>query len=178
MIPVEKAKVPTAGKLSFGYQRSPTHRHQGVDLVAPLGTPVRAAAPGRVVNVVNAYTPGFRGYGKTVVVWNAPMGLYFLYAHLDSITVSPGQTVMAGDQLGTVGKTAYTEAEPTGDIKTGPHLHFEVSRGAYPKPSEAPRVDPVAVLRDLAGGAVPALGNGGAVLLVLLGLALLFLSSR
>jgi len=179
MIPVSKARVPTSGKLSYLYQRTPTHKHMGVDLVAPLGAAVRAAAPGKVVNVVDAYTPGFRGYGKTVVIWNAPMGLYFLYAHLNSITTEAGKNVMAGEQIGTVGLTAYTEENPTGNISGGPHLHFEVSASPYPKASQAPRLDPVAVLRDLTGGnPAGTLGNAGAALLVLVGIFLLYLTSR
>lgn len=142
IIPVPGGKLPVKGsRLDYLYQRSPTHKHRGLDFPAPLGTPVIAAETGTVLRTVHEYTPGFRGYGKTIVV-KGVTGRYQLYGHLDSINVKEGQKVATGQPIGTVGKTAYTKAEPRGELKTGPHLHFEVSATPYPMDSEAPRLNP------------------------------------
>lgn len=86
--------------------------HSGLDITAPQGTPVRAAAAGTVASV-NA---SGASYGLHVVVKHAD-GRYTLYAHLSAISVSNGQTVGAGQQVGNVGSTGNS---------SGPHLHFEV----------------------------------------------------
>lgn len=184
MVPVPGARVPTGGNLSFMVYRgrrrdgSP-HYHRGIDLPAPFGSPVVAAAGGTVVQTVDAYRPGYRGYGKVVVI-RSPGGLFFLYAHLDRIDVAAGAVVKAGEPIGTVGKTAYTREEPAGELKrSGPHLHFEVSDSAYPKPAEARRLDPVAMLRRLAGGRptptrAPTRATGGGAGLALAAVALVW----
>lgn len=108
---------PARGPLTsaFGLRRHPlfgiVRPHHGVDIAAPWGTPVRAAAAGTVV-----YAGWFGGYGKLVVVDHGG-GIATLYGHLSSIAVSAGQPVAAGDLVGRVGSTGYS---------TGPHLHFEV----------------------------------------------------
>ena len=100
--------------------------HSGIDLVAGRGTPVGAAASGRVVWA----GPMAGGWGKLVIVAHR-RGVRSMYAHLSRIDVQVGQDVRAGDQVGLVGST--------GDA-TGPHLHFEVRlRGAA--------VDPLPALR-------------------------------
>jgi murein DD-endopeptidase MepM/ murein hydrolase activator NlpD len=187
MIPVPGSRIPTKGKLSFMVYRGQkrdgrAHYHRGIDLPAPKGSPVVAADSGTVVRTVNSYTPGFAGYGKVVIVHTLG-GTYHFYGHLDRIDVKVGDRVRAGDQLGTVGKTKYSREDPTGEfVRSGPHLHFEVSRTPYPKDSEAPRMNPVAELRRL-GAHVPAWvvpaaraaakagGGGGALLLLAAGLA-------
>ncbi len=95
--------------------------HAGIDLIAPSGTPVGAAASGRV-----AYAGWLAGgWGNLVVVAHAD-GVRTMYAHLSSISARLGQRVGAGTRLGAVGAT--------GDA-TGPHLHFEVRvRGAAVDP--------------------------------------------
>lgn len=191
MLPVAKARVPhPPSKLAFLFERSPTHHHQGIDLVAPLGTPVLAAEGGEVVYAYSKQVVGFRGYGKVVVI-RGISGRFFLYAHLDRVSVMSGQAVNEGDQVGTVGKTAFYKNEPFSDIRSsGPHLHFEVSESPYPQSSEAPRLDPVAFLEertvkvlesDQSGPRRPGGGQAGAVsvegiasMLVLLGLWYLF----
>jgi len=100
--------------------------HAGVDLGAPLGTPVTAAGCGRVT------WAGWRdgGWGKLVVVAHGD-GVRSLYAHLDSIDVLVGQVVAAGGRIGGVGDTGRA---------AGPHLHFEVRlRGASVDPEPALR---------------------------------------
>lgn len=91
--------------------------HNGIDLRASIGTPVRAALGGRVVGVGNTDTvcPG-ASYGKWVLVEHGN-GLSTLYAHFSLIKVSEGQTVNTGEIIGYSGDTGYA---------TGPHLHFTV----------------------------------------------------
>jgi murein DD-endopeptidase MepM/ murein hydrolase activator NlpD len=97
----------------LGYQRL----HTGVDIPAPSGTPIRAAADGMVLSA------GPRGgYGNTVIIDHGS-SMATLYAHQSDINVAPGQTVQAGDVIGEVGSTG---------LSTGPHLHFEVRIGGTP----------------------------------------------
>ncbi|HEX6349337.1 MAG TPA: peptidoglycan DD-metalloendopeptidase family protein [Candidatus Dormibacteraeota bacterium] len=88
------------------------HFHTGVDLAAPDGTPVVAAADGIVVAVGS--TVG--GYGNYVILAHGG-GLQTLYGHLDRSTVALGQYVTVGTPIGYEGSTGFS---------TGPHLHFEV----------------------------------------------------
>lgn len=139
----ELPPFPRSGILSFAYQRSATHRHQGIDLPAPEGTPVYATAGGTVTHAATQLAPGFSRYGSHVVVDHGRR--WQLYAHLADVAVHAGQRVRAGDLLGTVGRTCYRREDPQA-LCSSPHLHFEVSPRAYPQDSEAPRVDPVAWL--------------------------------
>ncbi|OEV02676.1 transglycosylase family protein [Streptomyces oceani] len=103
--------------------------HTGVDFSASSGTPVKAVTDGQVVSA------GWSGsYGNEVVIQHAD-GKYSQYAHLSSLSVSAGQSVNAGDQLGLSGSTGNS---------TGPHLHFEVRTG----PDYGSDIDPVAYLQE------------------------------
>jgi murein DD-endopeptidase MepM/ murein hydrolase activator NlpD len=93
--------------------------HEGIDLPAPVGTPVFAAADGRVVYAGN----GIRGYGNLIVVRHAG-DLLTVYAHNSVLLVTPGQPVRAGDRIALVGQSGRA---------TGPHLHFEVRAGQVPR---------------------------------------------
>ncbi|HVU51257.1 MAG TPA: M23 family metallopeptidase, partial [Polyangia bacterium] len=93
--------------------------HEGIDLPAPAGTPVVAAADGTVVYAGD----GIRGYGNLVVLQHAG-DLLTVYAHNSALYVSAGQTVRAGDRVAAVGQTGRA---------TGPHLHFEVRQGQIPR---------------------------------------------
>jgi peptidoglycan hydrolase-like protein with peptidoglycan-binding domain len=98
--------------------------HAGIDLVAPLGAEVSAAAAGRVTYAGRLAG----GWGNLVVIAHAN-GVRTMYAHLSTIAVHVGERVAAGTGLGTVGAT--------GDA-TGAHLHFEVRlRGAAVDPRTA-----------------------------------------
>lgn len=94
------------------------HFHSGVDLAAPLGTPVRAAQGGVAAVVVSAV-----GYGLHVIVRGGAGGLSTLYGHLASVAVTDGAAVAPGEVIGTVGSTGNS---------TGPHLHFEVRHRDVP----------------------------------------------
>ncbi|MFP3646683.1 M23 family metallopeptidase [Paraburkholderia sp. SIMBA_054] len=123
----------------FGVREHPVkgglHQHTGVDLSAPFGTPVRAAAEGTITTI------GFdrSGYGRYVVLQHSD-GYSTWYAHLSSIfsTVRVGLRLSVGQLLGKVGRT--------GDA-TGPHLHFEVRYNARP-------TDPQLLMGPAAGSAL------------------------
>jgi murein DD-endopeptidase MepM/ murein hydrolase activator NlpD len=135
--PIELQKpYPRRGRGSFMYERTATHHHRGVDLVAPKGTPVVAVGDGVIEHAVQVPgTPGFRGYGKTIVLKLTRLdGLRALYAHLDTVLVKQGDRVVDGQQIGTVGATEVKNS--------GAHLHFEIATRAYPMPSEADRLNP------------------------------------
>jgi peptidoglycan hydrolase-like protein with peptidoglycan-binding domain len=113
-------------KAPIGSQFGPrgTGFHPGLDLTAWTGTPVGAAAPGRVIFA--AYDPS--GYGNLVEVAHGD-GVVSMYAHLSSFSVHVGQAVATGTRVGRVGATGEA---------TGPHLHFEVRvRGAAVDPLPA-----------------------------------------
>jgi len=91
--------------------------HNGIDLAARIGTPVKSALSGTVIGTGN--TDAVRGcysFGKWVMVKHAN-GLSTMYAHFSQISVSQGQPVSTGQLLGYSGETGYA---------TGPHLHFGV----------------------------------------------------
>jgi len=100
---------------SFGERLDPINGegkfHTGIDIDAPYGTPVHAAADGDVSNA----TMG-SGYGRTVVI-NHGHDLETIYAHLSGIAVVPGQHVTRGQVIGYLGQSGRT---------TGPNLHYEV----------------------------------------------------
>ncbi|MET7572193.1 LysM peptidoglycan-binding domain-containing M23 family metallopeptidase [Streptomyces sp. NPDC005492] len=126
-LPVTGATIGTgyhvAGSMwSSGY-------HTGVDFVVPTGTTVKAIAAGTVVSA--AYDGA---YGNEVVIRHAD-GKYSQYAHMSQLSVSAGQTVTEGQQIGLSGAT--------GNV-TGPHLHFEIRTTPY----YGSDVDPVAYLRS------------------------------
>ncbi len=157
MNPISGGVIPKAGIASFMFYRGPqdgySHWHRGIDIAAPLGTPVKAAEGGIVTHAVNSYTPGFRGYGKVVVIKSA-RGKYYLYGHLNRILVKAGDYIGTGKQIGEVGYTAYTEKNPTGNLPNlAPHLHLEVADSPYPMDREATRLDPVKQLALLAASA-------------------------
>ena len=93
----------------FGPRRGACH--DGIDIAAPLRTPVRAAASGRVI-----YSGRMRGYGRVIIVQHNDI-YSTVYAHHKRNLVRKGQWVKRGDKLATVGRSGRS---------TGPHLHFEI----------------------------------------------------
>lgn len=102
--------------------------HTGVDIPAPIGTPVLAAGPGKVVwagyGVYRGVSDSSDPYGLVVVIrhdfgYKGEL-LYTIYGHLSEIDVLDSQHVEAGEPIGKVGQTGKV---------TGPHLHFEVRLG-------------------------------------------------
>lgn len=109
---------PLKGVLYRGFGVKQGQRHDGIDLSAPEGTPVRAAAAGEVI-----YVGTQSGYGLIVIVRHAG-GLITLYAHNSEVLVKDGDRVEAGTPVAKVGQTGRT---------SGPHLHFEVREGTRPR---------------------------------------------
>ncbi|MEE4537828.1 MAG: peptidoglycan DD-metalloendopeptidase family protein [Erythrobacter sp.] len=111
---------------SYGFRRDPFNgrgaMHKGIDFKGKTGSPIYAAAQGRVT-----FTGRRGGYGKTVEITHAN-GVMTRYAHLNRIDVKRGERIAAGATLGGLGSTGRS---------TGPHLHFEVrinGRAVNPRP--------------------------------------------
>jgi len=105
----------------FGWRDSPhgggTKRHAGLDVAAPIGTPIVAAADGHVIFA--AYN---KAYGNVMVVDHG-YGLTSKYAHCSKFVAQPGDRVKRGELIARVGNTGRS---------TGPHLHFEVREDGVP----------------------------------------------
>jgi LysM repeat protein len=125
-MPVLNGKITSR----FGYRRDPfnpniKNYHSGLDLSAPVGTPVIAAADGVV-----EFRGRNGGYGNTVIIRHKG-GYKTVYAHCSTTVVGEGETVKMGTVIGSVGRTGTA---------TGAHLHFEVMhRGKFINPESALR---------------------------------------
>ncbi|MBF0167328.1 MAG: M23 family metallopeptidase [Alphaproteobacteria bacterium] len=123
---------PANGQISgvFGSQRilngQPRAPHSGVDLAAPTGTPVIAAADG----VVMLAEPDLFYTGQTLLIDHG-LGVNTVYAHLSALQVAPGSYVVKGQEIGKVGATGRV---------TGAHLHWGLSVGAV-------KLDPMTALK-------------------------------
>jgi murein DD-endopeptidase MepM/ murein hydrolase activator NlpD len=113
-------RLPIRGAIRsvFGPRRDPINGrprfHKGIDIAAPSGTPIQAAAAGRVV-----FSGRNKGYGNMVMLEHAD-GRRTLYAHAEALYVKVGATVAAGQTIAAVGSTGHS---------TGPHVHFEIRVG-------------------------------------------------
>lgn len=117
---------PARGVLTSGYGMRWGRMHRGIDIAAPIGTPIFAAAAGVVTYA--GWNKG--GYGNLVEIRH-PDGSITRYAHNNRILVRKGQKVEQSQQIAEMGSTGFS---------TGPHCHFEIhppGRGA---------VDPIAFL--------------------------------
>jgi len=140
---------PVRGEVTSGFgareaiDRGGREFHPGVDIRAPVGTPVLAAGSGEVALVAT-----LSGYGRTVVIDHGA-GVSTLYAHLSAVHVPEGASVRRGEVIGTVGRSGRT---------TGPHLHYEVRVGTEP-------MDPTCYLGRIAESNPPmSLTSGGSPL--------------
>lgn len=109
--------IPLNGEITspFGGREHPVNQtasdHRGVDIAGNQGTPVVAAAPGKVIKV------GYDDVDGNHIVIQHTVRAKTMYAHLDTIAVTEGDIVGRDTQIGTVGATG---------LVTGPHLHFEI----------------------------------------------------
>uniref|UniRef100_A0A7V3YF47 LysM peptidoglycan-binding domain-containing protein n=1 Tax=Candidatus Caldatribacterium californiense TaxID=1454726 RepID=A0A7V3YF47_9BACT len=116
---------PVNGRISSRFGPRGRGFHYGIDIIAPVGTVVRAAESGVV-----SYSGWMSGYGRVVIITHAS-GLQTVYAHNSVNLVREGQRVNKGDPIARVGSTGNA---------TCPHLHFEMRRNGRP-------VDPLEFLR-------------------------------
>ena len=114
---------PVSGVVTSGFGWRWGRMHEGIDIAAPSGTPIRAAAAGRII-----YTGSMSGYGNITIIDHGN-GLATAYAHQSAFAVGGG-SVSQGTVIGYVGTTGNS---------TGPHLHFEVRVNGTP-------VDPMGYL--------------------------------
>ena len=115
--PVKAERIfswPLCGRLTSGFGPRKRNFHDGIDLAAPVGTPVHAAGDGHV-----AFSGTLRGYGKVVILKHANE-FHTVYAHHHRNRVKKGARVRRGDIIGEVGVTGRV---------TGPSLHFEIRKG-------------------------------------------------
>lgn len=105
------AHFTAAGSFTSGFGARWGVQHLGVDIAAPIGTPIYAVADGEIIDAGPA-----AGFGMWVRVLHAD-GTITVYGHVDTTTVAVGEYVLAGDQIATMGNRGFS---------TGPHVHFEV----------------------------------------------------
>jgi murein DD-endopeptidase MepM/ murein hydrolase activator NlpD len=115
---------PVNGPVTSGFGMRWGRMHEGIDIGVGYGTPIHAAASGRVV-----YAGWMSGYGNLVAIDHG-RGISTAYGHQSSIAVAVGQIVSQGETIGYVGCTGHC---------FGPHLHFEVRINGAP-------VDPLGYL--------------------------------
>lgn len=106
---------PIQGDISSGFGVRRGRRHDGVDIRARIGTPIKVAADGEVV-----FSKRMRGYGNLILVKHED-DFFTVYAHNSSNLVKQGRKVRQGEVIAKVGRTGRA---------SGPHLHFEVREGA------------------------------------------------
>jgi murein DD-endopeptidase MepM/ murein hydrolase activator NlpD len=117
---------PADGVFTSGFGYRWGRVHQGIDIAAPIGTPILAAASG----VVDYAQWNDGGYGNMIDIRH-PDGTITRYGHMSELYVKEGQTVTQGQLIGAMGSTGFS---------TGPHLHFEI------RPNGGSAVDPMAFL--------------------------------
>ncbi len=113
---------PVRGKISSYYGKRRGRRfHEGIDIVASEGTPIKAVADGLVI-ASGKGLDGFSKYGR-IVILDHGSGVRTIYAHNKRNNVRSGSCIRTGDVIGEVGETGNA---------TGPHLHFEIRKYGNP----------------------------------------------
>ena len=120
--------MPTEGRITspFGWRIHPIFKskifHNGIDIGAPYGAPIKASNAGKVI-----YSGWYGGYGRVVILDHGSCTgspTTTLYAHMSKSKATVGQNVVRGQVIGYIGTTGYA---------TGPHLHFEVRINGKPQ---------------------------------------------
>lgn len=124
-----KTVLPTQGRLTTCFCMRWGQMHLGLDLAAPLGTPIYAATDGVVLRAGRA-----SGFGYAVYIEDAD-GNVHIYGHMRYYNVRAGDIVRAGDQIAKVGNEGQS---------TGPHVHYEIRRGGM----QGRRIDPQQYLAE------------------------------
>lgn len=132
--------LPTHGRYTSCFCARWGTFHAGIDLAAPLGTPIHAVGDGVVIKAGPA-----NGYGNWVVIRHRN-GDVSIYGHMRYIYVKTGDVVHAGDTIAVVGQEGHA---------TGPHLHFEIHRGGM----DGTKIDPIPWLRARGVTVGPYRGN-------------------
>lgn len=104
--------LPVKGILTSGYGWRWGRMHRGIDIAAPIGTPIKAAGDGLIITA--GWNSG--GYGNLIAIQH-PDGSQTWYGHCQRLLVQWGQRVNQGQPIATVGSTGRS---------TGPHVHFEI----------------------------------------------------
>jgi len=117
---------PVEGRLGDVFEEAENRRHQGIDIISPPGTPIKAVSSGFVLYSGN----GISGYGNLVILRHSEE-FVSVYAHNQVNLVEEGGWIEKGQFIGKVGQTGRA---------TGPHLHFEIRR-------DNKAVDPLLFLR-------------------------------
>lgn len=119
------AVVPVKGNITSRYGARESirdHSHKGLDIAAKTGTPIKAAADGKI-----KYADTMSGYGNLIIIDHGN-GITTYYGHCSKLYKKEGQTVKAGDVIAAVGNTGNS---------TGSHLHFEIRKnGVYVNPAK------------------------------------------
>jgi len=105
---------PVSGRLTSPFGMRNGRRHDGIDVSAPSGTPIKAAAAGRVV-----FSGSMRGYGRLILIRHKD-NMFTAYSHNRANKVKKGQDVKQGQVIAQVGRTGRA---------SGNHLHFEIRHG-------------------------------------------------
>lgn len=113
-----KFRWPVDGSVSSRFGMRKGNPHEGIDIAAVRGTPVRSSRAGHVIYSGD----GISGYGNMVIVRHND-AFATVYAHLSKSTVKKGQFVSRNQMVGKVGSTGHS---------SGPHLHFEIRNGRLP----------------------------------------------
>ena len=122
IIPVGKLTAPLSGRITspFGYRKHPISGkldfHKGIDIAAPEGTVIHAAASGTVTEAGSSDS-----YGNYIVVRHSD-DFQTVYGHCQTLLARKGDRVRRGDRIAKAGSTG---------ISTGPHLHFEIKAGGF-----------------------------------------------
>jgi murein DD-endopeptidase MepM/ murein hydrolase activator NlpD len=149
---------PTLARWSSGYGPRVRHGredlHTGADLLAPVGTPIYAVAPGVVR--VSVEPRAITGYGRVIVLEHAPGYGFTLYGHLSQRNVTPGQRVPEGALIGLSGASGDRS-----ELQFAPHLHFEWLTRWPPRARDFDRADPSIFLANFGyrGRAAPAISR-------------------